>query len=174
LRYDYLDSLGKKIIPDKKYQYWHYATYSDRYGSDKIQYTILKEGGDITLSKKIDKKINPIKTIGIFQRGHPSYTCNYAVIIEDKKVNYIKTEDQFRTFLGNIDNLEEAILLARTYDYGLYNDKRGSEYRKTKKGYELHLMKYHEFPKFIEFVELQIGKDGTIKTKSLEISKIKY
>ncbi|MFB9080000.1 hypothetical protein ACFFLS_08915 [Flavobacterium procerum] len=167
--YNYLDSLGKKIIPDKNYQYWQYATYYQGIGDQNIKYTVLKHGGDTLLRKKISEKINPNKIIGIFQGGHPSYRCNYAVTIENQKVNYIKTEDEFRTFLGTIDNLEEAILLAITYGYVLDHDIRGSAYRKVTNGFELHLTKYHDFPLSKESIEIKINKNGFIKTKSLGI-----
>ncbi len=168
LRYNYFDSLGKKINPNKAYQYWQYATLRS-WVIDTIQYTILKEGGNTSLRNRISQKINPIKVVGIFQGGHPSYRCNYAIYIENEKVNYIKTEDEFRTFLGTIDNLEEALLLARTYGYRLDNDIKASEYREIDDGYELHLMKFNEFPATKEAIEIKIKKDGSIKTKSLGI-----
>ncbi len=73
---------------------------------------ILKEGGD-KLSKKYINYKKP--TIGFFQGGHPGFRSNYAVTIENKKVTYITIEEKFRDFIGNVDNLEEAILLAKTY-----------------------------------------------------------
>jgi hypothetical protein len=160
--------LGKKINPNKAYQYWQYATLRS-WVIDTIQYTILKEGGNTSLRNRISQKINPIKVVGIFQGGHPSYRCNYAIYIENEKVNYIKTEDEFRTFLGTIDNLEEALLLARTYGYSLDNDIKASEYREINDGYELHLMKFNEFQATKEAIEIKIKKDGSIKTKSLGI-----
>ena len=100
--------------------------------------------------------------------------CYYAIYIENKKINYIKTEDEFRTFLGNIDNVEEAMLLARTYGYLLNDENGANEYRKVENGFELHLAKFHDFPKSMEVVELRIGNDGTIKTTSLGIYNTKY
>ncbi len=78
----------------------------------------------------------------------------------------LKTEEEFRDFLGTINNFEEALLLARTYGYRLDDDIRGSEYRNLQNGYELHLMKYHEFPIRKKSVEIKISKNGFIKTKS--------
>ncbi len=168
LRENYLDSLGKQIYPNKKFQYWQYATYHA--GTDgKIEYTVLKQGGNLSLRKNINEKISPPYSIGIFQGGHPSFRCNYVSTINKGKVNYLKTEEEFRDFLGTIDNLEEAMLLARTYGYLLDNDIKGSEYAITKNGYVLHLMKFHEFPVRKESIEVEISKDGFIKTKSLGI-----
>ncbi len=171
LRFNYFDSLGTKINPNKNYEYWQYATFYQGYGKKEIKYFVLKQGGDTLQRKKINEKINPIKVIGIFQGGHPSYRCNYAIYIENQKIHYVKTEDEFRSFLGNIDNLEEAMLLARTYGYTLGNDKNTSGYRKIDNNYELQLSKFHDFPRSVESVEIKIGYDGTIKTKSLGILK---
>ncbi|WP_140509299.1 hypothetical protein [Flavobacterium pectinovorum] len=164
---NYLDSLAKHINPNRKYKYWQYVAYNQNSSSET--YTVLKQGGDSILRKKINEKPRPNYNVGIFFGGHPNFRCNYVVIIDNGRVNSLKTEEQFRDFLGTIDNLEEAILLARTYGYELDNDIRGSEYRNLQNGFELHLMKYHEFPTRRESVEIKISRDGFIKTKSLGI-----
>ncbi len=166
LRDNYLDSLGKYINPNKKYQYWQYATYYD--GGEK-KYTILKQDGDLSLRKKIDEKNITDYSLGIFQGGHPSFRCNFISIVDNENVTYLKTEEEFRDFLGTIDNLEEAMLLARTYGYLLDGDIRASAYRKLANGFELHLMKYHQYPESRESIEISINKEGFIKTKSLGI-----
>lgn len=164
---NYSDSLAKHINPNRKYQYWQYVAYYINSSSET--YTVLKQGGDSLLRKKINEKPRPNYSAGIFFGGHPNFRCNYVVTIDNGKVNSLKTEEQFRDFLGTIDNLEEAILLASTYDYQLDNDIRGSEYRDLQNGFELHLMKYHEFPTRRESIEIKISRDGFIKTKSLGI-----
>lgn len=164
-RYDYLDSLGKFINPNKKFEYWQYATYNS--GSGKPKYTILKQDGNLLLRKMINERIKPEYSVGIFQGGHPSFRCNYISTIKNGKVKYLKTVEEFRDFLGTIDNLEEAILLARTYGYILGYNSNQNEYRKVENGFILHLMKYNEFPTKIENIEVIISRDGFIKTKSL-------
>lgn len=168
LKYNYLDSIGKNIIPNDKYQYWAYSTYYERYGDGKINRTILKEGGDTLLKKNITDDFKPY---GIFEGGHPSYRCNYVVIIENGNVKYIRTDDEFRNFIGEIDNLEEALLLAHTYGYQLDTDTKASQYKNLENGYQLHLMKYHEYPLSKELIDIKIQRNGFIKTKSLGIYK---
>ncbi len=170
LQYDYLDILGTKIKPNENYEYWQYAKYEQGITGD-VKYSILKQGGDTLQRKKINEKINPIEVLGIFKRGHPNYCCNYAIYIKNKKINYIKTEEEFRTFIGEIDNLEEAVILARTYGYLVGSETKAREYRKVENGYELHLMKYYDYPPSKELIEINIKKDGFIKTKSLGIYK---
>jgi hypothetical protein len=164
LKENYLDSLAKNINPNREYQYWQYVTYSQ--SSSDERYTVLKEGGNSLLRKKINEKPRPSYNSGIFFGGHPNFRCNYVVIIDNDKIYSLKTEEEFRDFLGTIDNLEEAILLARTYGYILDDDIRGSEFRNLQNGFELHLMKYHEFPTRRESVEIKISRDRFIKTKS--------
>jgi hypothetical protein len=164
LSYNYKDSLGTKIIPNKEYQYWAYMSYYQNYDIEK--YVVLKQGGD-TL-QKANLKTKPNK-LGFFEGCHPNYCCNYAIVVENRKVKYLKTKEEFRSFLGNIDNLEEAILLARTYGYILDSDVKGSAYRIIDNSYELHLMKSHEYPPQKESVEIKIDKKGNTKIKSLGI-----
>lgn len=168
LEYNYLDSIGKKIIPNEKFNYWAYSTYYERYGDGKISQTILKEGGNKKLKKSIIEKFKPY---GIFEGGHPSYRCNYVTLIDNQKVKYIRTEEALRNFIGAIDNLEEALLLARTYGYQLDTELKARQYRNIKNGYQLRLMKYHEFPSSKELIDIQIQKNGYIKTRSLGLYK---
>ena len=164
LKENYFDSLAKKINPNRECQYWQYVAYHQSPNSET--YTILKEGGDSLLRKRINEKPRPIYNSGIFFGGHPNFRCNYVVTIDKGKISSIKSEEEFRDFLGTIDNLEEAMLLARTYGYILDDDIRGSQYRNLQNGFELRLMKCHEFPIRKESVEIKISNDGSIKTKS--------
>ena len=166
-RENYLDTLGKFINPNKKFDYWQYATYYSGFGQAK--YTILKQGGNVALRKMINERIKPEYSVGIFQGGHPSFRCNYISTIKNGKVKYLKTLEEFRDFLGKIDNLEEALLFARTYGYLLGDDRNQSEFKKKQNGYVLHLIKYNEFPTRIENVEVIISNNGFIKTKSLAL-----
>lgn len=163
---NYLDSVGKKIVPNDSFQYWAYSTYYQGYGDGKTSITLLKEGGDASLKKTIAK---PFQPYGIFEGGHPSYRCNYVTIIENGELRYIRTEEEFRNFIGNIDNLEEALLLAHTYGYQLDDDKRASLYKRIENGYQLRLMKYHELPLSKELIDIKIHEDGFMKTQSLGI-----
>lgn len=168
IKYDlssnYKDSLGTKIIPNKNYQYWAYMSYYQNSG--KAKYTVLKQGGN-TLQKQNIKKEPTLR--GFFEGCHPNYCCNYIIIIENNKIKYLKTKEEFKEFIGTIDNLEEAMLLARTDDYILDTDIKGSAYRIKDDTYELHLMKFHEYPSQKESVEIKIDKKGNVKTKSLGI-----
>jgi hypothetical protein len=160
---EYKYFLASNITPNKNYQYWHFAQYGGR------SYSIIQEGGDTLLRKRINKNVDILKRPGIFVGGDPGYISNYIVTIDDDKISYVRSEDGFRTFLGQIDNLEEALLLAKSYGY-YYYDK--SKYREAKNGYELLLLRSYGPPEtlpFTELVSVTITKDGYIKTQSLGI-----
>ncbi|MFY8189154.1 MAG: hypothetical protein ACOVLC_14520 [Flavobacterium sp.] len=168
--YNYLDSLGKKVHPNKEYDYWGYVTKSEFFATMDLNNITLSEGGNNKLKKHIDYGNH---TIGFFQGGQHSFRCNYAVIIDDEKVNYVITEEQFRDFLGTIDNLEEALLLAQTYGYTLDDEGKTNKYRIVHDGYILQLIKVSNYFESAEMVEVRISHDAAIKTKSLGIYKKK-
>lgn len=161
---NYTDSLGVKIIPNKDYDYWAYMKYSYNYGN--IKHIVLNQGGD-TLQKPSIKDKSNIR--GFFEGCYPNYCCNYIIVVENKKIKYLKSKQEFVKFLGDINNLEEAMLLAKTYGYILDSDLRGSSYRVKDDSYEFHLMKFHEDPPQKESVEIKIDRKGNVKTRSLGV-----
>ncbi|RZJ73140.1 MAG: hypothetical protein EOO45_10425 [Flavobacterium sp.] len=172
---NYLDSLPKKIIPNKPLKYWQYATYSERLSTDKKIYTILSQGGDTALRKMINTKIDPIKITGLFEGGHPGFRANYLIVIEKDKVEYIDSMEGLRDFIGSIDNLEEAILFAKSYGYVMGSKLTGRMYKFSNGTYTFHLVKYSDsYPESMfrlkaELIELTITADAYIKSKSIGI-----
>ena len=162
--YSYSDSLPTKIIPDKKYDYWACIKYENRFSEKK--HTIIKQAGNLQLSKKIQFKT---KENGFFSGCIPSYCCQFIITIKEGKINYISTEDGLKDFIGGIDNIEEALLIAKIHDYRLDFDVRGSAYREKDGNYELHLTKYHQFLPLKEYIEVKINREGYLKTKIIEL-----
>lgn len=162
LSYDYKDSLIQKIIPNKNYDYYAYIGIR---GSD---FNILNEKGDTLKKHKYQIKLKD-SSLGFFQGCHPRWCADYIVTIDNNHLQFITSEIDAGTFLGTIDNLEEALLLAQLKGYYLDNDVRGNGYRITDKGYELHLMKFSSDPLQKESVEITIDKHGNTWTKSLGI-----
>lgn len=161
--FSYSDSLPTKILPDKKYDYWACIKFENRFSEQK--HTIIKQEGNLQLSKKIQFKTN---TYGFFPGCLPSYCCQYIITIKDGKINYILTEDGLKDFIGEIDNLEEALLIAKIHDYRLDSDIRGSAFREKDGNYELHLTRYHQFLPLTEYIEVKINREGYLKTKIIE------
>ncbi len=161
---NFRDSIAKQIIPNKNYKYWAYCSLRDGY-SEKSR-IIIKQGGDTLFKFKAD----PNTAIhGFYQGGHPGYSANYLLVNDNGKKEVLETEDGLRKFLGPIDNLEEAVLLALSYGYVLDTDIKGNAYRIKDGNYEMHLLKYNDYPFRKESVEVIVNKEGFIKTQSLDI-----
>jgi hypothetical protein len=161
----FLDTIALKIKPVKDYQYWAYISFKQDM-SGKERTVVISQGGDTLLRKNVNARQ---KTFGFFQGGHPSFRCNYIVALDNRKEKVIDTEQGFRKFLGTVDNLEEAVLLAISYGYWLDLDVRGSAFRIHNGNYEMHLLKYSSHPVQKESVKVTINKNGTITTKSLGV-----
>jgi hypothetical protein len=173
LQSNYTDSIVKKIKPNIDYDYWQYVTFFQ--SSNQEQYTVLAEGGNLSLKNKINTKIKPLELYGLFEGGHPSYRANFLVVLKNNKIKYIDSMEQLRDFIGKIDNLEEAILFARTHDYHLSVESSINKYNFSNGVYKINLIKYsRNFPESYyksrgELIEVSINIDGFMKTKALKI-----
>ena len=174
LQFNYLDSIAKKIIPNKTFQYWQYATFNQQFATGNETYTVLTEGGDLKLKKNVNTKINPLKLNGLFERGHPGFRSNYLVMIENGNIKYANSMEKLRDFIGKIDNLEEALLYANSYGYILGTKPKARSYNFSNGIYKLHLVKYSDsYPESTfrlrgDLIELSITIDGYMKSKSIE------
>lgn len=162
---NFRDSIAKKITPGQNYTYWAYCSLRQPLSGEE-RHTILSRGGDSLQKFEADRN-KPI--YGFFQGGYPGYSTNYVLINDNGKKEVVETQDGFREFLGAIDNLEEAVLLAFSYGYRADTDIKGNAWCMHNGNYELHLVKYSDYPQRKESVEVIITKDGFIKTNSLGI-----
>ena len=99
-------------------------------------------------------------------------------IKEYKKKQLVITKEQgFRNFLGKIDNLEEALLLIKTFDYGF--DKKfaiGGSYKIEKKFIFIYCTSYLDYGMMFYKLkinrvsqEIIIEKEGKIEGKSFPV-----
>lgn len=167
LSYKYTDTIAKKLVPNADWQYWAYV----RYMGYNNAFTIITEKGDLKY-RKYTRKLP--KNDGFFQGCHPHFCCNFAVVVKNDSAHYITTAEMFRDFIGDVDNLEEAMLLAKTHGYVLGDSIISARYRITNGSYEMNLLKASDFyesriePKS-EATEVIITPKGEVKTKSLGI-----
>ena len=155
------EQLINSILPNKTILYWKYVETS----SNKV----VKEVGDKKLlsSYKIEEPNQ-----GFFVECHPGFCYSYIIYIDNNGLNYVTDEKTLLNFIGKIDNISEAILVGKTQ--GLWIDKeneRGGSYKKTKKGYEMNLLKYNGCPETYESVFFEINFNGYFKMKSNGIYK---
>lgn len=172
--YNYVDSVAKRLKPNKKYDYWQYSTYRQRFVTGSDNYNILSEGGNLNFKKLVPSHIDPSKVIGLFEGGHPGFRCNYLVVVEGGKVRYLDTMEQLRDFIGSVDNVEEAILIARSFGYFLGTALKARSYHVSDSSYTLRMIKFSDsYPETTyklkgEIVEISINFNGFLKTKKIE------
>ena len=165
IKYDitlnYKDSLVKRINPDDYYDYYAYIGIRGR------DYITLLEKGDTLKKHKFETRLKDGS--GFFTGCHPGWCTDYIVTIKNNYVHYILQENEVITFLGKIDNLEEALLVAKLKGYQIDMYKNTNSYRITDKGYEMRLMKFTEHPLQKEAVHIIVNKNGDIWAKSLGV-----
>ncbi|RLJ76976.1 hypothetical protein BCL90_2034 [Pedobacter alluvionis] len=92
----------------------------------------------------------------------------YIAYIENDSVKLVTNKTQLIRFIGKIDNLEEALLLAELDNLEVdYTRDIGGSYKKTKKGFEFYLTKFYKCPVKTEPYRVSIDIAGDIKAKSL-------
>lgn len=154
----YLEEIIKAVKPDKSYTYWAFCMWP------AIKDTIIYSRGRRPNGIKLDPR-----ALGTLYQGcMPAWCFNYVITVKDEKTTFITTKEDFGKFLGTIDNLEEAVLLATaTQDLGIDEDNRnGGAYMITDSGYNLHLMHYTMCPERRESILIKIDKNKGIVQKT--------
>lgn len=150
-----VESLLKKINPNKEYAYWEINF------SMPLTPKVIFYKGD----KKLKQKNNYQPNQSGFFTGCQPMSCSYTIIyFENGKWNYVLNNEQLITFINKIDNPEEAFLIAKINGYSVdpYN-KKGNGYLKTKCGYNLEVMKYNSCPESKESFRVAIDSTGQFK-----------
>jgi len=158
----YTAEIIKAVKPDKNYTYWAFCK-SPANGD-----TIIFSRG----RRPHGLKLNPPLFGSLYKGCMPAWCFNYVVAITNGKTFYITNQQDFAKFLGHIDNLEEAVLLATaTQNVGIdENNRKGGGYMVTDSGYNLHLMHYENCPESRQSILVKIDKDkGVIQKTQLDI-----
>jgi hypothetical protein len=145
---------AEEIIPSEKYDYWCYVAEGMSFYFNESPH-FVKEHGDKAFRKYA--KITP-PHYGFFVGCHPS-SCSQFIVVKNKKVQYIDTCTGLRDFIGNIDNIEEALLYAESYGY----HGKGQSYKTYNNRYEFTASKASNAP-----VTIIITKDGFIRVEPIK------
>jgi hypothetical protein len=161
--------LLKRIQPNTEVQYWQLEStpnFKDDSKSSEILYSnsrcTTKEKKGI-LNKKYDWS-------GFFSGCQPSYCAYRITYLENNKWKVVKSEQELKNFIGEIDNEYEAFLIGKINDYSIdaYSEK-GNGFIKEKNGFKIKMMIYNSCPEskesFIFFVNtkgeiLNLKSDG--------------
>ncbi|WP_066436619.1 hypothetical protein [Chryseobacterium sp. CCH4-E10] len=96
------------IIPDKKYDYW--SVLRNNPDPDKAIIYESQTPDFMTLNDS-----SPTK--GFFQKCLGEDCFSYVLACEKGRTLYFSDEQQLRNFIGFVDNLPEAVLIANTHGY---------------------------------------------------------
>ena len=160
---DYKDEskLITYVNPDKAYTYWEFDQAIGRNYS-KIIFSRGKKPDDVKFQSRVYSKL--------FQGCLPSYCCKYIIYVYNGKVGYVTNTKELKDFLGNIDNLQEAVLLAKaTSQYQVDDDIKGGAYRiQDDTIYRLKLTKPFGCPDMKKTFYLKVEKNkGIVDTATL-------
>ena len=158
--YDYKDSLALKIIPDKKYDYWAYMNTRGK--------KIVFESGNKAHRDKVNFK--NIET-GFFVCGHPNYYFNFVALQQGKEFKTINDPISFKNFIGQIDNIEEALLIAELVGYSIGDEFIASSYREFDNFFEMRLRKCYTYPLQCDIFTVKVYRDGKLQAQNEGIYK---
>lgn len=147
------------IIPDKEYAYW-------RVLSNDMDY----EKAIIYESQAPDfMTINePVPERGFFQKCIGNNCFSYILACKNERSFYFSNEQQLRDFIGTVENLPEAILLAKTYGYSVDTSNRFTgSYKIEDRHISMYLMQSKGCPAVKESFWVKINrKTGKLEAKS--------
>lgn len=157
---DTTDYLYPFIKPDKKYAYWKVLrniTDPEKaiiYESQMPEYMTINEPA-------------PLK--GFFQECETENCFSYLVACKNNnEPEYLITEQQLRDFIGSVDNISEALLIAQTYGYSFdSNNLLGGSYKNEGDYIILYLSKSKNSPPSKESFFVRINKkSGKLEARS--------
>lgn len=147
------------IMPDSKYQYW----------------SVFRNNPDPDLAVVYESQMPPYMTLndpvpekGFFQKCLGKDCFSYLMACENGRSVYFSTEQQLRGFIGSVDNLPEAVLIANTYGFSVDADNGlGSSYKTDDQYISLYLSKTKTCPLTKESFLIRINrKTGKTDSKS--------
>lgn len=136
------------IIPDKKYDYWSVL----RNNPDPDEAIIYESQAPDFMTIN-----DPAPEKGFFQKCLSENCFSYIIACENGKSKYFSNEEQLRDFIGFIDNLPEALLIAKMFGYTVdTSNKLGSSYKIEDKFISLYLSKLKNNSEAKEYFQIKI------------------
>lgn len=145
------------IIPDKKYEYW--SVFRNNPDPDEAIIYESQTPEYMTINDPAPEK-------GFFQKCLGESCFIYLIACQNGRSKYFSSEQQLREFIGTVDNLPEAILIANTYGYTVDTaDALGSSYAITDELISLYISKPSTAARESFLIEID-RKTGRVKAKS--------
>jgi hypothetical protein len=110
----------------------------------------------------------PLPEKGFFQKCMGNRCFSYILACKKERAVYFSSEQQLRDFIGTVDNLPEAILLAQTYGFSVdTSNKLSGSYKIEDKYIYLYVSKAKGCPEIKESYFIKINKkSGKIDSKN--------
>lgn len=157
------ENLIKGIKPNHSFDYWEYRRTD----------LFLKEVKVIASSGEMKSTSikNTFSSEGFFAECMPGICVSYIVVEQKEKIEKIITEAQLRQFIGHIDNLQEALLVLRSYGYWFDSKKKeAGAYKFNKDCIELiGIKEVSTCPVRRDRIYVKMDYSGQIETQSLGI-----
>lgn len=156
---DNIELLYPFIVPDKEYAYWRVLTNDP--DPDKAIIYESQMPDFMTINEPFPEK-------GFFQKCLGEKCFSYILACKKERSVYFTSEQQLRDFIGSVDNLPEAILLAKTYGFSVDSaNKLGSSYKIGDKYIDLYVSKSKGCPEIKESYIIKINrKSGKLESKN--------
>lgn len=147
------------IVPDKDYGYWRILTNDTDPEKAVIYESQMPDF--MTINEPLPEK-------GFFQKCMGNRCFSYILACKKERSVYFSSEQQLRDFIGTVDNLPEALLLAQTYGFSVdTGNKAGSSYKVEDRHFNLYLSKSKGCPEIRESYFLKINrKNGKLESKN--------
>lgn len=156
---DTVDYLYPFIVPDKDYAYWRVLSNDTDYEKAVIYESQAPDF--MTINEPVPEK-------GFFQKCMGNNCFSYILACKKERSVYFSDEVQLRDFIGSIDNLPEAILIAKTYGYSVDPKNRFTGAYKIDDRYiSLYALQSKGCPAVKESFLIKINrKNGKLEAKS--------
>ncbi|QIY90378.1 hypothetical protein [Chryseobacterium gallinarum] len=156
---DNIDLLYPFIIPDKDYAYWRVLSNDTDYEKAVIYESQAPEF--MTINEPVPEK-------GFFQKCIGNNCFSYILACKNERPVYFSSEQQLRDFIGTVDNLPEALLIAATYGYSIDPKNRFTgSYKMDEKHISIYGLQSKGCPAVKESFLITINrKTGKLEAKS--------
>ncbi len=155
------EALLKKIEPNKDVEYWQ-LEYFPNHKTEDLDTEILFSKGEYSSKDSISENLRNFS--GFFSGCQPSY-CSYTITyLEKGKWKIVKSENELKKFIHEVDNVYEAYLIGRINGYLIdsYSEK-GNGFIKQNNGFKLNMMKYESCPESKESFTFFVNRNGDIQ-----------
>jgi len=153
--------LIKKIKPKNDYKNWKIVTSYDS--------IIYNTGKRFTIPKDSKSEYFTLTT-----KQSPTFSSSsscYIIVQENNNYKEIRNEKSLIEFIGEIDNIHEAILILYLNGFS-YDYNHPSSYSKLKDGYKFKTTKFHYCPNKSEEKVITTDKKGIAEIKSNGFYKV--